>query len=46
MSLASVGYREVEDIVSKWTTKYQYHIHMLESKPKDVRYSSRYADSW
>lgn len=37
MSLASVGYREVESIVEKWTKKYQYHVSLLESKPSMVR---------
>ena len=32
MSLTSIGYREVEKIVSKWTDKYQYHISLMDTK--------------
>lgn len=32
MSLTSIGYREVEKIVSTWTDKYQYHISLMDTK--------------
>jgi len=46
MSLASLGYREVESIVETWTKKYQYHISLLDSKPNEVKYFSSNPDSW
>ena len=46
MSLASVGYREVEAIVEQWTNKYQYHISLLDSKPNQARYPQYYLDLW
>lgn len=46
MSLASVGYREVEAIVEKWTNKYQYHISLHDSKPQEVKLFCPYAGSW
>ena len=38
MSLSSAAYREVDTIVSSWTTKYRYHISLLDSKPDMTKY--------
>jgi hypothetical protein len=37
MSLTSIGFREVEKIVSTWTEKYQYHISLMDTKPEVAR---------
>ena len=37
MSLSSMAYREVDNIVSTWTKKYQYHISLLEGKQEIAR---------
>ena len=42
MSLSTMAYREVDTIVSSWTTKYQYHISLVESKPTQVKYTIAY----
>lgn len=40
MSLTSIGYREVEKIVSTWTDKYQHHISLMDTKPDVAKYKS------
>lgn len=37
MSLNSLAYREVDTIVSTWTSKYKYHISLLESTQNLVK---------
>lgn len=44
MSLSSSAFLNVDTIVSTWTSKYRYHISLLESTPELVKYPLPHAD--
>lgn len=44
MSFSSAAYREVDSIVSSWTSKYRYHISLMESKPDMAKYTHHNQD--